>query len=290
MAPTTMGNSSGRRNWQVGVELTAYNFRSKSAWVTTRSPGNTPYKKNSMLITSLLIRNQSNNMTTPLDTSIECVLFDLDGTLIDTAPDFVRVVNRLLEEHDKPSISSVLISQSVSDGARALVKLAFEIEEDHPDFSKLNQRLLDLYFERLEFTESSLYPGLDELLNKLESNKIAWGIVTNKPEKYTLLLLEKLNLRSRCMAVICPDHVTERKPNPEPILLACQQLNADIERTVYIGDHIRDIQAAKNADVIAIAAAYGYISADTKVDEWYADFILQSADQIESLLNMLKFA
>ena len=228
-------------------------------------------------------------MTEPLDTSIECVLFDLDGTLIDTAPDFVKVLNRLLIEHDKPEIPSQLISQSVSDGARALVKLAFEIQEDHPEFSELQQRLLDLYFEQLANTESALYPGLDELLHKFESNKIAWGIVTNKPEKYTLLLLDKLGLRNRGMAVICPDHVSERKPNPEAILLACQQLNSDTERTVSIGDHVRDIQAAKNADVIAIAAAYGYISADTKVEEWYADFILQSADQIESLLNSLKF-
>lgn len=229
-------------------------------------------------------------MTQPLETSIECVLFDLDGTLVDTAPDFIKVVNRLLKEHEKPAICSQLIYQTVSDGARALVKLAFEIQEDHAEFSNLQQRLLDLYFEQLANTESTLYPGMEELLNKLESSKIAWGIVTNKPEKYTLLLLEKLNLRNRCMAVICPEHVTARKPDPEAILLACQQLNSDTQRTVYIGDHIRDIQAAKNADVIAIAAAYGYLSADAKVEEWYADFILQSSDQAESLLNLIKFA
>ena len=85
-------------------------------------------------------------------------------------------------------------------------------------------------------------------------------------------------------------HVTNRKPHPEPILLACQQLGRDIDRTVYIGDHIRDIQAAKNADVIAIAAAYGYLSTNTNVEEWGADFILRSAEQIKSLLNLLKFA
>lgn len=229
-------------------------------------------------------------MKQELETSIECVLFDLDGTLIDTAADFVKVVNLLLEEHDKPAISSESIHHTVSDGARALVKLAFDMEEDHQDFPALNQRLLDLYYLQLASTEATLYPGINELLIKLEQQEIPWGIVTNKPEKYSILLLEKLGLTERCGVLICPDHVTERKPHPEPILLACQKLGCGTERTVYIGDHIRDIQAAKNADVIAIAAAYGYLAADAKVEEWYADFILQSATQTESLLNLLKFA
>ena len=93
----------------------------------------------------------------------------------------------------------------------------------------------------------------------------------------------------RCKVLVCPDHVTNRKPHPEPILLACRQLDRDTERTVYIGDNIRDIEAAKNADVIAIAAAYGYLPANAKVEEWYADFILRSAEQTEPLLNTLKF-
>lgn len=229
-------------------------------------------------------------MGQPLETSIECVLFDLDGTLIDTAADFVKSVNLLLEENGRPAIASKPIRQTVSDGARALVKLAFAIDESHEDFSALNQRLLDIYYQQLKSTEACLYPGLDELLTKLEQQRIPWGIVTNKPEKYSLLLLEKLQLLQRCGVLICPEHVTERKPNPEPILLACQRLGCDTERTVYIGDHIRDIQAAKNADVIAIAAAYGYLSAESKIEDWSADFILQSADQTESLLNLLKFA
>lgn len=229
-------------------------------------------------------------MSQELETSIECVLFDLDGTLIDTAADFVKVVNLLLAEHDKPAIAAESICHTVSDGARALVKLAFDIEEGHRDFPALNQRLLDLYYEQLATTEAELYPGIDQLLGKLERQQIPWGIVTNKPEKYSIVLLEKLGLTERCGVLICPDHVTERKPHPEPILLACQKLGCGTERTVYIGDHIRDIQAAKNADVIAIAAAYGYLAVDARVEEWYADFILQSADQTESLLTLLKFA
>ena len=226
----------------------------------------------------------------PIESSIECVLFDLDGTLVDTAPDFIKVVNRLLAEQGKPEIDSKLIYQTVSDGARALVKLAFSITEEHEDFSELNQRLLDLYYEQIQETEALLYPGMADLLTGLEEAAIPWGIVTNKPEKYTRVLLEKLRLLERCKSMICPEHVTDRKPHPEPILLACQQLNCATERTVYIGDHIRDIQAAKNADVIAIAAAYGYLAADARIEEWYADFILHSPNQAESLLNLLKFA
>ena len=229
-------------------------------------------------------------MASPLQTSIECVLFDLDGTLIDTAPDFVAVVKQLLAEHGKPPLSRDSIYHTVSDGARALVKLAFGIDEDHAEFAELTQRLLDLYYQQLQVTRAALYPGLDGLLAKLERQQIPWGIVTNKPEKYTSLLLDKLNLRSRCGTLVCPDHVSQRKPHPEPILLACRQLGVGTERTVYIGDHRRDIEAAKNADVIAIAAAYGYLAPDTKIEQWMADFILHSADQTEALLNSLKFA
>lgn len=229
-------------------------------------------------------------MTVPLETSIECVLFDLDGTLIDTAPDFIIVVNALLAENEREAISPAVIRQTVSDGARALVKLAFNIEEDDPDFTRLNERLLALYYEQLQTTQSVIYPGLAELLQKFAAQGIRWGIVTNKPELYAERLLTQLDLRDACQSLVCPDHVEHRKPHPEPILLACQQLGCGTERTVYIGDHVRDIQAAKNADVIAVAAAYGYLSAETRVEDWYADFILGTSAQTESLLNLLKFA
>ena len=229
-------------------------------------------------------------LESPLDTSIECVLFDLDGTLVDTAPDFAAVVNKLLIENQKKPIATDLIYQTVSDGAKALVTLAFGIDESHEDFANLNQRLLDLYYEELAETKAVLYPGMERLLSRIEEVDIKWGIVTNKPEKYTLKLLEKLNLTQRCKSVVCPDHVTFSKPHPESILLACEQLNVSTERVVYLGDHIRDIQAAKNADVIAIAAAYGYLKKDAKAEDWYADFVIRESDQIESLLTLLKFA
>ncbi|GJM12081.1 MAG: phosphoglycolate phosphatase [Pseudohongiella sp.] len=225
-----------------------------------------------------------------LDTSIECVLFDLDGTLIDTAPDFTLVVNQLLAEHDREALSHEAIHLNVSNGARALVSNAFGIEEGQDGFADLLERLLELYYQQLTITKARLYPGLDDLLQQLEEQNIPWGIVTNKPEKYSVRLLEQLRLDTRCSVLVCPDHVRETKPHPEPILLALEKLGLSSEKAVYLGDHIRDIQAAKNADVIAIAAAYGYLADDAKAEEWYADFILQSSEQTTSLLNLLKFA
>ena len=147
-------------------------------------------------------------MTEKLETSIECVLFDLDGTLIDTATDFTLVVNQLLSEQGKGSLSQEAIHQNVSNGARALVKKAFGIDESDEDFSELLERLLELYYQQLNTTTATLYPGLDRLLSQLEEQNIPWGIVTNKPEKYSVRLLEKLALSSRCSVLICPDHVS----------------------------------------------------------------------------------
>ena len=225
-----------------------------------------------------------------MQTSIACVLFDLDGTLIDTAPDFVVVMGSLLREYGRPEISESRVRQTVSDGARTLVKLGFAIDESDPGFGERRQRLLDLYGEQLAATQAALYPGLAELLDRLEAEEIPWGIVTNKPERYSTLLLLRLGLLERCGVLICPEHVSATKPSPESILLACDKLGAEPERTVYIGDHLRDMQAAKNADVIAVAAAWGYLSADSRAEDWPADFILREARQTESLLNTLQFA
>ena len=224
-----------------------------------------------------------------LKTSIECVLFDLDGTLVDTAPDFVDVVNQLLSKYNKTPIEPALIYMTVSDGARALVKLAFEIDEKDERFIEITKQLLELYERKLDATQSVLYPGLPELLTNLDESKIPWGIVTNKPWKYSEKLLVQMNLFNRCSVLICPDQVSSPKPNPEPILVACRKVGCATTNTVYIGDHVRDIEAAKSAEVIAIAAAYGYLQADAKIEEWQADFIVTDSTKIEELLGKLNF-
>lgn len=227
---------------------------------------------------------------TLIDTGIECVLFDLDGTLIDTAADFQQVLDTMLEQQNLPKIASERIHQTVSDGARALVTLAFNLEETDSQFDLRLEQLLDLYYRQLNRTAARPYPGVLSLLSKLENSAIPWGIVTNKPEKYSLRLLAKLKLLDRCRSLVCPEHVTLRKPNPESLLLACQQLDRAPERTVYVGDHLRDMQAAKNADIIAIAATYGYLNPNSTVAEWPADFAISSVNELENLLTILKFS
>ncbi|MCB1672885.1 MAG: HAD-IA family hydrolase [Gammaproteobacteria bacterium] len=229
-------------------------------------------------------------MDDKLNTGIECVLFDLDGTLIDTAADFRQVLDQMLDEQELPRITPERIHQTVSDGARALVSLAFGLTDRDPDFEPLLQKLLDRYYEQLDNTLAQPYPGILALLEKLEKATIPWGVVTNKPEKYSLRLLQQLQLLDRCGSLVCPEHVQQRKPDPESLLLACRQLNRNYERTVYIGDHLRDMQAARNADIIAVAAAYGYLGADTRIEEWPADFIIRSAADLEPLLTLLQFA
>ncbi len=229
-------------------------------------------------------------MSEVLDTSIECALFDLDGTLIDTAPDFVIALNKLRAEQAQAPINEGVITRTVSDGAKALVKLGFDHEEDSAEFNELHSRLLTLYLEQIEETQSRLYPGIDSLLDALDSAEIPWGIVTNKPRLYAVALLSRLGLLERCPVLVCPDDVTDKKPHPESLLVALQTLDRDTERCVYFGDHLRDMQAAKNADVIAIAATYGYLAEGVEPASWPADFILSQPQQAISLLNLLKFS
>ena len=147
---------------------------------------------------------------------LKAVLFDLDGTLLDTATDFTRVLNGLLNEHQRPLQHYEAVRRRVSDGARAEVKLGFGIDPDHPDFAALLAAFLDRYETQIA-VETTLFPGMDAQLRKLEAQGLKWGIVTNKPSRFTEPLLRALDLDGRCGSAICPDHVTHRKPDPEPI-------------------------------------------------------------------------
>ncbi len=220
---------------------------------------------------------------------IQAVLFDLDGTLFDTAPDFVAVVNRLRHEDGLPALGESLIRAQVSNGARALVTLAYELEEGEPGFAELRQRLLDAYRSHLA-VHTCTFPGIDRLLETLEARAIPWGIVTNKPSTYTDPLLDGLGYRSRCAAVVCPDHVSRTKPDPEPLLLACSQLEIDPRHCIYIGDHQRDIDAGRAAGMLTAACAYGYIDPASPPDSWQADYIAQEASDLLDWFNALNWS
>lgn len=217
---------------------------------------------------------------------VQAVLFDLDGTLIDTAPDFAVVVNRLCQRHQQAPLTYTSIRATVSQGARALVTLAFGLQEGEAGFEALRQELLQLYGEHLA-VESCLFPGMTEVLDWLDQQGLPWGIVTNKPRRYTEPILSALALDRRCAAVVCPDDVTRTKPDPEPMHLACRQLQRSADSTIYIGDHRRDIEAGKNAGMLTIAANYGYIEANDPSDSWQADYAIEHASELIALLSTL---
>lgn len=210
---------------------------------------------------------------------IRAVMFDLDGTLLDTAPDFVVVVNKLLSEEQRPNLAPEIIRAGVSNGSKALIKLAFNIDENHTEFEPLRQRLLELYLQHHSvFTRP--FPGINELLKKLAEHQISWGIATNKPAAYTLPLMADMNMQPPPASVICPDHVARAKPAPESLFLAATQLGCNAEEIIYIGDHQRDIDCGRDAGSITIAAAYGYLDDGEKIENWAADYCVNHADEI----------
>ncbi len=223
-------------------------------------------------------------MTRPLPSPPSTVLFDLDGTLIDTAPDFVRCLNDLRSEHALEPLPAEHIRPHVSDGARAMIRLGFGLEPDDPDYRVRHARFLDLYEAGVcEHTE--LFTGMDRLLAALEDAGVPWGIVTNKPVRFAEPLLAALALDGRCSALICPDHVTNRKPDPEGLHLACQRMGADPRRGIYVGDHARDIEAGRNAGMVTVAVRYGYIVEPAEVDLWMADHTVDTVDELVKLLQ-----
>lgn len=214
---------------------------------------------------------------------IRAVMFDLDGTLLDTAPDFVAVVNQLLVENECEELPEDVIRNCVSNGSKALVKLAFQIEESHDQFNDLRNRLLELYTDHIAVLTKP-FPGIVDLLSNLESSNIAWGIATNKPAAYTTPLMEKLNMQPPPAVVICPDHVQHTKPAPESLYVAAKALGCEPDEIIYIGDHERDIQCGQSAGSITIAAAYGYVG-DENIDAWKADYRVNHAREIWPIIQ-----
>ena len=205
---------------------------------------------------------------------MKAVLFDLDGTLIDTAADFIRIIQQMCREEGRMPVEPELIRTQVSEGARAMVKLVYpELELEDPVFLQHRQRFLDMY----------------PLLEQLEAQDVPWGIVTNKPRWLSESLLKALNLTERCAVLVCPEDVTRTKPDPEPMYLAAKQLGLAAEDCIYIGDHPRDIDAGRHAKMPTILAAYGYLPLQYKDDltAWQADYIVNTVAELQQLIQTL---
>jgi phosphoglycolate phosphatase len=203
---------------------------------------------------------------------LDAVLFDLDGTLADTAPDLCGAVNILLSEEGRPQQPFSRLRPHTSGGVRGLLGEGFGIEPAHPDYARLATRFLEIYAERL-CELSTLFDGIPALLDTLETRGIAWGIVTNKRARYTNPLVAALGLSPRTPCVVSGDTTAEAKPSPLPILHACSVLGCVPQRTLYVGDDRRDIIAGQAAGTLTAAVSYGYLGNSGPPHSWGADFI-----------------
>lgn len=210
------------------------------------------------------------------------VLFDLDGTLVDTAPDMVASLAWVVESHGRAPVDANLSRANVSNGSIGLLKLAFDDVGD-AQMQKLQRQFLDHYQQRVA-AESRVFAGLDQLLDQLDAHKLPWGVVTNKPQALTDSLLVSLRLQPRMACAISGDTLPQRKPHPAPMLLASRILDVEPGQIVYIGDAARDIEAGKAAGMATIAAGWGYITEDDDPARWNADAIAADPAELSQLL------
>ena len=215
---------------------------------------------------------------------IKTVLFDLDGTLADTAPDLANALNHVLVTNNLEPLPFETIRPEVSNGGIALIKLGFG--ENHPEFKSLHKEFLEYYQDNIA-KDTVLFPGMEELLEQLENKNINWGIVTNKPSYLTDPLLKALNLTSRSISIVSGDTLEHNKPHPAPLLFACEQAGCNFNECIYIGDAERDIEAANRADMLSIVALFGYIAETDTPENWGADAFINSPLEILALIESL---
>jgi len=215
---------------------------------------------------------------------LKAIFFDLDGTLLDTAPDFVATLQQLADEYHIPCPSETAIRQSVSDGAKALTRLTFGLEETDTGFAERRQRLLDIYEIHMN-QHCQLFDGMYELLEQIEANSLLWGIITNKPYRFTQPIIDGLVLPSPPKVLLCPDHVSQAKPHPEALLLACKQTQCQPQEVLYIGDHKRDIDCGLQAGCETIAVRFGYINPNEAIEHWQAHHIVDHTRDIWPIIR-----
>jgi 2-phosphoglycolate phosphatase len=212
---------------------------------------------------------------------INTILFDLDGTLVDTAPDLGYALNIQLLRHGKPELTDAKIRPFASHGSRGLLGLGFGITPADANFIAMRDEYLSIY--DMVFTRRpALLPGIADLLQAIENKGLNWGIVTNKPRRFTIGLIESmgLNLENRAACVVCGDDAPQPKPSPATLLMACQQIGVAAVNCMYVGDAERDVQAAKAAGMQTVVALFGYIDISDTPAEWGADALIETPDEL----------
>ena len=212
------------------------------------------------------------------------VLFDLDGTLVDTAPDLVAVLNALLVERGHVRMPYAVARNEVSNGAVGLLKLGFGEQVNGAELEDLRRRFLEIYLRDV-CVRSRLFVDIDELFKQVID--VRWGIVTNKPGAFTEPLLVQLGIASRWGSVVSGDRLPQRKPDPAPLLLAAAELGVAAAKCIYVGDAPRDIEAGRAAGLTTVAAAFGYIRQSEDPYAWGADAVVRQPHELGAVLGEL---
>ena len=216
---------------------------------------------------------------------VDAVLLDLDGTLVDTAPDLVSVLNHLLVEDGRPRMPYAIARNEVSNGATGLLRLGFGDRQPAQKMTALRERFLAFYADHV-CINSRLFIDIKYIHHK--DHDTAWGIVTNKPHALTVALLKELGIHDVPACVISGDRLPQRKPHPAPLQLAASELGVEPGRCVYIGDAPRDIEAGRAAGMATIAAAYGYIRPGEDLQSWGADLVIKRPNDLRDALRELR--
>lgn len=216
---------------------------------------------------------------------IQAVLFDMDGTLLDTARDFYAILQRMRTEQGLPPMNADTdFREQASRGAQAMVAYAFSLSADSPELEPLKNEFLARYEQQhTQFTVP--FPGVLAVLEWLENTGITWGVATNKPLRFAQPIMDALKLSSRCAVLLCPEHVQNSKPAPDMLLAACEQLALEPQQVLYVGDDKRDIDAGRAADMRTVAVRYGYHPADENPSNWGADAVIDSISELTKLLD-----
>jgi phosphoglycolate phosphatase len=212
----------------------------------------------------------------------DAVLFDLDGTLADTAPDLGGALNQLLHEQGHPPLPMEMLRPHVSSGARGMIGAGLSIAPTDPRYPDLQQRFLAIYQDAL-CVGTRLFDGMAEHLDELDSRGIPWGIVTNKSQRFAIPLVEGLGLRQRCICVVCGDSARRAKPSADPMHLASAVMGISASRCIYVGDDERDVASGRAAGMTTVVAAWGYLGDGKPPAGWGADAIAQAPRDILGL-------
>ena len=212
------------------------------------------------------------------------VLFDLDGTLADTAPDLARALNRVRSANGLAPMPLEITRPYTSSGARGLLKIGFDLDPGDGRYDALRAQFLDFYAAEI-CVDTRLFDGMAELLDQLDQERMPWGVVTNKAERFTLSLLQHLRLGERAACVVGGDTSARLKPHPDSLLHAAAALQLPASACVYVGDDLRDVQAARAAGMRVLAAKYGYLGDGGSIESWQADAIIEHPRQVLDYLR-----